>query len=129
VTLTSAMAVPLLAAIITGGEQAEAIVGLTREVASLRRVISFDPVDADVGGFDELLRSQPAESRRTSLPVRPGQRSYICPRRRVHAILPRLGSTHVQRPRSVSLLASQVLESALATKAPLALRPRLLRLQ
>jgi long-chain acyl-CoA synthetase len=50
------------AAIFTAGEKAEVIVGLTRAVPTLRRVISFDPVSADVTLFEELLNG-PAAAR------------------------------------------------------------------
>jgi long-chain acyl-CoA synthetase len=43
------------AAIFTAGEKAEVIVGLTRAVPTLRRVISFDPADGDVTLFEDLL--------------------------------------------------------------------------
>jgi long-chain acyl-CoA synthetase len=43
------------AAIFTSGEKAEVIAGLTRDVPSLRRVISFDPAGGDVTAFDDLL--------------------------------------------------------------------------
>src|SRR3984885_5485316 len=43
------------AAIFTSGDKAEAIAGLTRDVPSLHRVISFDPAGGDVTAFDELL--------------------------------------------------------------------------
>jgi long-chain acyl-CoA synthetase len=48
------------AAIFTAGEKAEVIVGLTRSVPTLRRVISFDPADSDVTVFEDLLNSPPA---------------------------------------------------------------------
>jgi len=48
------------AAIFTGGEKAEVILGLTRSVPTLRRVISFDPADGDVTFFDELLSTRAA---------------------------------------------------------------------
>jgi long-chain acyl-CoA synthetase len=47
------------AAIFTSGEKAEVIVGLTRDVPSLRRVISFDPAGVGVTAFEDLL-SHPA---------------------------------------------------------------------
>jgi long-chain acyl-CoA synthetase len=50
------------AAILTAGEKAEVIVGLTRAVPTLRRVISFDPASADVTLFEELLNG-PAAAR------------------------------------------------------------------
>src|SRR5258707_6412253 len=43
------------AAIFTAGEKAEVIVGLTRAVPTLSRVISFDPVGGDVTLFEDLL--------------------------------------------------------------------------
>jgi long-chain acyl-CoA synthetase len=43
------------AAIFTAGEKAGVIVDLTREVPSLRRVISFDPVGGDATSFGDLL--------------------------------------------------------------------------
>jgi long-chain acyl-CoA synthetase len=43
------------AAIFTAGDKAEAILGLTRDVPTLRRVVSFDPVGGDVTPFGELL--------------------------------------------------------------------------
>ena len=43
------------AAIFTAGEKAEVIVGLTRAVPTLRRVISFDPAGGDVTLFGDLL--------------------------------------------------------------------------
>jgi long-chain acyl-CoA synthetase len=43
------------AAIFTAGEKAGVILGLTRTVPTLRRVISFDPVDGDATPFDELI--------------------------------------------------------------------------
>ena len=43
------------AAIFTAGETAEVMVGLTRAVPTLRRVISFDPVGGDVTLFADLL--------------------------------------------------------------------------
>jgi len=43
------------AAIFTSGDKAPVIDGLTREVPTLRRIISFDPVDGDISLFDELL--------------------------------------------------------------------------
>jgi long-chain acyl-CoA synthetase len=49
------------AAIFTSGDKAPAIGGLTREVPTLRRIISFDPVDGDISLFDELLAG-PAEA-------------------------------------------------------------------
>ncbi len=47
------------AAILTSGDKAEAIAGLTRSVPTLHRVISFDPAGSDVTSFEELL-SHPA---------------------------------------------------------------------
>ena len=47
------------AAIFTAGEKAEVIVGLTRAVPTLRRVISFDPTGGDVTLFGDLLTSSP----------------------------------------------------------------------
>ena len=49
------------AAIFTSGEKAEVIAGLTRDVPSLRRVISFDPAAGDVTAFDDLLGHSAAE--------------------------------------------------------------------
>src|SRR6266536_2415503 len=43
------------AAIFTAGEKAEVILGLTRAVPTLRRVISFDSADGDATPFEELL--------------------------------------------------------------------------
>ena len=43
------------AAIFTAGEKAGMILSLTRTVPTLRRVISFDPVDGDATPFDELI--------------------------------------------------------------------------
>jgi long-chain acyl-CoA synthetase len=43
------------AAIFASGDKAEVIVGLTRDVPSLRRVISFDPAGTDVTAFEDLL--------------------------------------------------------------------------
>jgi len=48
------------AAIFTAGDKAEVILGLTRAVPTLRRVISFDPADGDLTVFADLL-SRPAE--------------------------------------------------------------------
>jgi long-chain acyl-CoA synthetase len=48
------------AAIFTAGEKAEVIVGLTRAVPTLRRVISFDPAGGDVTPFQDLLSSPAA---------------------------------------------------------------------
>ena len=48
------------AAIFTAGEKAEVMVGLTRAVPTLRRVISFDPAGGDVTLFGDLLTSPPA---------------------------------------------------------------------
>src|ERR1700683_5368548 len=48
------------AVIFTAGEKAEVIVGLTRAVPTLRRVISFDPAAGDVTLFAELLAGPPA---------------------------------------------------------------------
>jgi long-chain acyl-CoA synthetase len=48
------------AAIFTSGEKAEVIVGLTRDVPSLRRVISFDPAGAGVTAFEDLLSQSAA---------------------------------------------------------------------
>src|SRR5580692_8671980 len=48
------------AVIFTAGEKAEVIVGLTRAVPTLRRVISFDPAGGDVTLFEDLLTSPPA---------------------------------------------------------------------
>jgi long-chain acyl-CoA synthetase len=47
------------AAIFTAGEKAEVILGLTRSVPTLRRVISFDPAGGDIALFGDLL-SNPA---------------------------------------------------------------------
>jgi long-chain acyl-CoA synthetase len=47
-------------AIFTSGEKAEVIVGLTRDVPSLRRVVSFDPAGGDVTSFEDLLSSSAA---------------------------------------------------------------------
>jgi long-chain acyl-CoA synthetase len=49
------------AAIFTSGDKAEVIAGLTRDVPSLHRVISFDPTGGDVTAFDELLGHPAAE--------------------------------------------------------------------
>jgi long-chain acyl-CoA synthetase len=49
------------AAIFTAGEKAEVIVGLTRSVPTLRRVISFDHAQSDVTPFEDLLGSPPAK--------------------------------------------------------------------
>ncbi len=43
------------AVIFTAGEKAEVILGLTRAVPTLRRVISFDPVGGDATSFEDLL--------------------------------------------------------------------------
>ena len=43
------------AAILTSGDKAEAIAGLTRSVPTLHRVISFDPAGSDVTSFEDLL--------------------------------------------------------------------------
>ena len=43
------------AAIFTAGEKADVILGLTRTVPTLRRVISFDSAAGDATSFDELL--------------------------------------------------------------------------
>ena len=43
------------AAIFTAGEKAEVILSLTRAVPTLRRVVSFDPVDGDATPFEDLL--------------------------------------------------------------------------
>src|SRR5262249_60509564 len=48
------------AALFTSGAAAEVILGLTRAVPTLRRVISFDPADGDLTVFADLL-SRPAE--------------------------------------------------------------------
>ena len=56
------------AAIFTAGEKAEVIVGLTRTVPTLRRVISFDPAGGDVTPFEDLLNS-PAAAQDTSRPA------------------------------------------------------------
>src|ERR1700733_740912 len=48
------------AAIFTAGDKAEVMVGLTRAVPTLRRVISFDPAGGDVTVFGDLLTSPPA---------------------------------------------------------------------
>ena len=48
------------AVIFTAGEKAEVIVGLTRAVPTLRRVISFDPAAGDVTLFADLLAGPPA---------------------------------------------------------------------
>jgi long-chain acyl-CoA synthetase len=45
------------AAIFTAGEKAEVILGLTRTVPTLRRVISFDQAGGDVAAFGDLLNS------------------------------------------------------------------------
>jgi long-chain acyl-CoA synthetase len=59
------------AAIFTSGEKAEVIVGLTRDVPSLRRVISFDPASGDgaVTAFDDLLGGPAAEAEQVSRPA------------------------------------------------------------
>ena len=49
------------AAIFTAGEKAEVILGLTRAVPTLRRVISFDDAGGGAAGFGDLL-SSPAEA-------------------------------------------------------------------
>src|SRR6516162_5079178 len=56
------------AAIFTAGEKAEVIVGLTRAVPTLRRVISFDPVGGDVTLFEDLLTG-PAAAPETPRPA------------------------------------------------------------
>jgi long-chain acyl-CoA synthetase len=56
------------AAIFTSGEKAEVIVGLTRDVPTLRRVISFDPAGAEVTAFDDLL-SHPAAAQDVPRPA------------------------------------------------------------
>ncbi|MBO0692997.1 MAG: AMP-binding protein [Acidimicrobiaceae bacterium] len=45
------------AAILTSGEKADVILDLTRDVPTLRRVISFDPVGGDAIPFADLLES------------------------------------------------------------------------
>ena len=45
------------AAVFTAGEKAEAILGLTRAVPTLRRVISFDPAGGGTAWFGDLLHS------------------------------------------------------------------------
>ena len=45
------------AAIFTSGDKAPVIAGLTREVPTLRRIISFDPAGGDASRFDDLLAS------------------------------------------------------------------------
>ena len=66
------------AAIFTSGEKAEVIAGLTRDVPSLRRVISFDPAggDGDVTAFDDLLGGSAAEPGDVPRPA-PGDLSTI----------------------------------------------------
>jgi long-chain acyl-CoA synthetase len=56
------------AAIFTTGDKAEVIVGLTRAVPTLRRVISFDPADGDVTLFQDLLTG-PAAAPQTTRPA------------------------------------------------------------
>ena len=56
------------AAIFTAGEKAEVILGLTRAVPTLRRVISFDPVGSDATAFGDLLGS-PAGAPEVSRPA------------------------------------------------------------
>ena len=56
------------AAIFTAGEKAEVIVGLTRTVPTLRRVISFDPAGGDVTPFEDLLNG-PAAAQDTPRPA------------------------------------------------------------
>ena len=63
------------AAIFTAGEKAEVMVGLTRAVPTLRRVISFDPAAGDVTLFGDLLTS-PAATQQTPRPA-PGDLSTI----------------------------------------------------
>ena len=48
------------AAVFTAGEKAEVILGLTRAVPTLRRVISFDPAGGGVTPFEDLLSSPAA---------------------------------------------------------------------
>src|SRR6516225_824177 len=48
------------AAIFTSGDKAEVIAGLTREVPTLRSVISFDGAGSGVTGFGDLLRGAAA---------------------------------------------------------------------
>ena len=43
--------------IITSGDKAEAILALTRDVPSLRRVVSFDALASEAAWFGDLLRS------------------------------------------------------------------------
>lgn len=45
------------AAVLTSGDKAATIVGLTRHVPTLRSVVSFDRVDADVVRFEDLVQS------------------------------------------------------------------------
>ena len=47
------------AAIFTAGEKAEVIAGLTRDVPTLRQVISFDPAGGEVTLFGDMLNSPP----------------------------------------------------------------------
>jgi long-chain acyl-CoA synthetase len=56
------------AVIFTAGEKAEVIVGLTRAVPTLRRVISFDPAGGDVTLFEDLLTG-PAARQQTPRPA------------------------------------------------------------
>ena len=56
------------AAIFTAGEKAKVIVGLTRTVPTLRRVISFDPAGGDVTPFEDLLNG-PAAAQDTPRPA------------------------------------------------------------
>ena len=62
------------AAIFAAGDKAEVILSLTREVPTLRRVISFDDVGGDAASFGDLL-SSPAEA-----PEVPGRRRRTCRR-------------------------------------------------
>lgn len=51
------------AVIFAAGEKAEVISGLTGDVPSLRRVVSFDPVAGEAAPFGELLTQSVAAVR------------------------------------------------------------------
>ena len=56
------------AAIFTSGDKAEVILGLTRTVPTLRRVVSFDAADGAITSFGELL-SQSSEAPEVERPA------------------------------------------------------------
>ena len=57
------------AAIFTSGDKAQALAALTRDVPSLRRVISFDPAGSGVTEFADLLTAAPAAPDEADVPV------------------------------------------------------------